>query len=166
MLIEEIAVDDVLLVPVAAERVADILAGDLDGRHAGRGWPHADTPQGLAFAAEFGGLTWLIVDGDGAVVGELGTKAPPDAAGRVEIGYGLAGPSRGRRLGTRSVAAMVDWLRARPEVSVIEARVDPTNTPSVSLLRRLGFVLAGHERGEDAYELAAPPPWRRPRRLR
>jgi len=155
---EEITGEDVLLVPVAADRVAAILAGELDGRVAGRGWPHDDTPHALAFAEQYGGLTWLVVDGDGAVVGELGTKAPPDASGRVEIGYGLAAPSRGRGLGTRAVVALVEWLRAQPEISVIEARVLPTNTASVSLLRRLGFVPIGHEGGEDVYELAAPPP--------
>ena len=154
---EEIAGDDVLLVPVAAERVAAILAGDLDGRVAGRGWPHDDTPHALAFAVEYEGLTWLIVDTDDAVVGELGTKAPPDPSGRVEIGYGLAGPRRGRGLGTRAVAALVSWLREQPEISVIEARVDPTNTPSVSLLRRQGFVHMGNDRGEDVYELPAAP---------
>lgn len=155
---EEITGEDVLLVPVAADRVAAILAGELDGRVAGRGWPHDDTPHALAFAEQYGGLTWLVVDADGAVVGELGTKAPPDASGRVEIGYGLAAPSRGRGLGTRAVVALVGWLRAQPEISVIEARVLPTNTASVSLLRRLGFVPIGHEGGEDVYELAAPPP--------
>jgi RimJ/RimL family protein N-acetyltransferase len=157
MLAEDIVGDDVLLVPVAADRVEAILAGDLEGRHAGRGWPHADTPHALAFAAEFGGLTWLVVDPDGAVVGELGTKAPPDPTGRVEIGYGLAAPSRGRGLGTRAVTALLGWLRAQPEITVIEARVDPTNTPSVSLLRRQGFVPLGNDRGEDVYELPGPP---------
>lgn len=155
---EEIAGDNVLLVPVAAGRVAAILAGELDGRHAGRGWPHDDTPHALAFAEQYGGLTWLVVDADDAVVGELGTKAPPDETGRVEIGYGLAAPSRGRGIGTRAVMALVGWLRAQPQITVIEARVLPTNTPSVSLLRRLGFVPIGNERGEDVYELPAPPP--------
>lgn len=157
MLTEEIAGDGVLLVPVAAERVTAMLAGDLDGRVAGRGWPHDDTPHALAFAVEYDGLTWLIVDRDDLVVGELGTKAPPDPSGRVEIGYGLAAPSRGRGLGTRAVTALVSWLRDQPEISVIEARVEPTNTPSVSLLRRQGFVHVGNDRGEDVYELPAVP---------
>lgn len=154
---EQITGDGVLLVPVAAERVEAILAGDLDGRTAGRGWPHDDTPHALAFAVQYDGLTWLLVDADDTVVGELGTKAPPDAAGRVEIGYGLAGPSRGRGLGTRAVTALVDWLRTQPEISVIEARVDPTNTPSVNLLRRQGFVHLSTDRGEDVYELPVQP---------
>jgi len=157
MLAEEIAGEDLLLVPVAAGRVAAILAGALDGRTAGRGWPHDDTPHALAFA-ELGGLTWLVVDGDGLVVGELGTKAPPSPDGRVEVGYGLASPSRGQGLGTRAVRALLDWLHAQPDIAVIEARVDPMNTPSVSLLRRFGFVPVGNEHGEDIYELPARRP--------
>jgi RimJ/RimL family protein N-acetyltransferase len=153
---EEITGYDVLLVPVSPQRVAATLAGELDGRVAGRGWPHADTALGLSFA-EHGGLAWLVVDDSGAVVGELGTKGPPDPAGRVEVGYGLAGPSRGRGLGTRAVQALIGWLSAQPEVTVIEARVLPGNEPSVRLLRRLGFSPVGMVGGEDVYELPAPP---------
>src|SRR5947208_1453173 len=88
---------------------------DLRALAAAPGWPHADTPPALAFAAA-GGLTWLIVDDDGRVAGECGTKGPPDADGVVEIGYGLAGASRGRGLGTRAVSALLTELAARPEV--------------------------------------------------
>ena len=148
----EITGDGVLLVPVAADRVEAVLAGELGGRAAGRGWPHADSAPGLSFAAA-GGWSWLVVDADDAVVGEIGTKRAPDAGGRVEIGYGLAGPSRGRGLGTRAVAALVDWLMQHPDVSVVQARVDPANEPSARLLRRLGFVRVGNEGGEDVYDL-------------
>ena len=153
---EDIAGDGVLLVPVAADRIAAILAGDLDGRVAVPGWPHADTAPALSFAAGTG-ITWLVVDVDGGVVGEIGTKAAPDAEGRVEIGYGLAGSRRGRGLGTRAVRALVDWLRRQPDVGVIEALVVPANEPSVRLLRRLDFVHVGNDAGEDVYELRPSP---------
>jgi RimJ/RimL family protein N-acetyltransferase len=153
---EEITGRDVLLVPVAPDRAAAILAGELDGRRAGRGWPHADTQSALSFAGA-GGLTWLVVDGD-VVVGELGTKEPPNPAGRVEIGYGLAGPSRGRGLGGRAVAALVTWLHAQPEIAMVEARVSPANEASIRLLLRLGFASAGTAGGERVFELPPPPP--------
>jgi RimJ/RimL family protein N-acetyltransferase len=157
MTAEVIAGHDVLLVPVDPDRVDDVLGGELDGRTAGPGWPHADTAPALAFAIG-GGLTWLIVDGDDRVVGELGTKTAPDGSGRVEIGYGLAASSRRRGLGTHAVAALVGWLGGQPDVAIVQARVDPTNEPSVRLLRRLGFTCVSRARGEDVYELTAPPP--------
>src|SRR4051794_23637930 len=118
----EVAPPPVRLVPVTADQAGPALAGDLAGvatgidgevLQPGRGWPHDDTAHALAFT-EVGGLTWLIVDSAGAVVGELGTKGPPTSRGRVEIGYGLAAPSRGRGLGTAAVRALVEVLGRQP----------------------------------------------------
>lgn len=105
------------------------------------GWPHSDTAAGLAHWAQ-GAWTWLIVDDDGRVAGECGVTGPPGVDGTVEIGYGLAGPSRGRGLGSQAVAALVAELATRPGVRRIEARVDLDNTPSRRVLERAGFGLS------------------------
>ena len=104
------------------------------------GWPHADTPAGLAYA-DGGAWTWLIVDDDGRIAGECGVKGLPTETGEVEIGYGLAGPSRGRGLGTRAVAALVEALRTRPGVRRIDAHVVADNHASRRVLERAGFTL-------------------------
>lgn len=152
---EDIAGDGVLLVPVPGDRVDSVLAGNVQPYAAGPGWPRDDTAVALAFRAVLG-ESWLIVV-DGVVVGELGTKGPLDAPDGVEIGYGLAGPSRGRGIGTRAVSAFVDWLLAHAEVRRIVAHVDPDNLASSRLLQRLDFVRIGHEGGEDIYERPRPP---------
>ncbi|MBV9293646.1 MAG: GNAT family N-acetyltransferase [Frankiales bacterium] len=142
----------VTLVPVRRDEVDDVLAGRLGERAAGRGWPHDDTSQALAFTRT-GGRTWLVVDAGGAVVGECGTKAPPDAAGTVEIGYGLAPASRGQGLGTRAVALLLQALGADPDVRLVIAHVDVGNTASRRLLERLGFSEVGTDgEGEVRYE--------------
>lgn len=144
----------VTLVPVRPGQAAALLGGDLDGRTAGVGWPHDDTEPALGFA-DSGGLTWLIVDADGLVVGELGTKTGPDATGTVEIGYGLAAPSRGRGLGTRSVAALLGWLGRQDDVRRVVANVAVGNVASHRLLARLGFRSTGEGgSAEISYELA------------
>jgi RimJ/RimL family protein N-acetyltransferase len=102
------------------------------------GWPHDDTPDALRFAAT-GAWTWLVVDDDERIAGECGIKAMPDARGCVEIGYGLAAPSRGRGLGTRAVAAMLDKLTASGMVREVVAGVHPGNVASRRLLERLDF---------------------------
>ena len=104
------------------------------------GWPHDDTAPGLAFAAG-GAWTWLILDDDGRIAGECGVKALPDADGTVEIGYGLAAPSRGRGLGTRAVAALLDELTQREGVRVVEADVAVGNVASRRILERLRFTV-------------------------
>ena len=141
--------DGLVLVPVPAERVDAVLAGDIDPYLAGPGWPRDDTAIALSYRA-VRGMTWLVAV-DGIVVGELGTKAPPDEAGEVEVGYGLTGPSRRRGIGTRAVSALVDWLLARDDVQAVVAHVDPDNTPSVRLLRRLGFRHVATSSTEDIY---------------
>lgn len=105
------------------------------------GWPHDDTPAGLSFAGS-GAWTWLVLDDDDRIAGECGVKALPDKAGVVEIGYGLAGPSRGRGLGTRAVRALLDELATRPGVRTVVAEVAVTNVASRRLLERLGFTVS------------------------
>lgn len=146
--------EDVTLVPVPAGADLDSVDRLTAGRPAGRGWPHEDTGAGLAFAAA-GGWTWLVVDGDGCVVGECGTKSPPHD-GLVEIGYGLAAPSRGAGLGTRAVRTLLRGLAARPDVSTVIAHVAVDNIASARLLERLGFVATGTEAGETTYVLDLP----------
>jgi ribosomal-protein-alanine N-acetyltransferase len=134
----ELAGPDVRLVPVPPAAVETVLSGELAGRTAAPGWPTDDTPIGLAFTRT-GGSTWLIVDATDRVAGELGTKAPPDAAGTVEIGYGLAAGSRGHGLGTAAVRLLVRWLVEQPEVRVVTATTDADNAASRRLLERIGF---------------------------
>jgi ribosomal-protein-alanine N-acetyltransferase len=68
-------------------------------------------------------------------------KGPPSDAGEVEIGYGLAGPSRGRGLGGRTVAALVEELRLHHGVRRIVAYVVADNLASRRALERNGFAL-------------------------
>ncbi|MDQ1684799.1 MAG: hypothetical protein QOC82_1536 [Frankiaceae bacterium] len=114
------------------------------------GWPHNDTADALAFTAA-GAWTWLVVDDDERIAGECGVKAPPDAAGQVEIGYGLAAGSRGRGLGTRAVAAMLDQLADTGLVREVVADVHPANAASRRLLERLGFRIVAADDREVTY---------------
>ena len=125
---------------------------DLAALSTAPGWPHADTDAALGFAAG-GAWTWLIVDDDDRVAGECGVKGPPDAQGAVEIGYGLAGPSRGRGLGGQAVTALLDELRRHPDVRTVDARVAADNLPSRRLLERRGFDLVDVDGTEVVYRL-------------
>jgi ribosomal-protein-alanine N-acetyltransferase len=114
------------------------------------GWPHADTAAALSFAG-FGAWTWLIVDDHERIAGECGVKGLPGPDGTVEIGYGLAGPSRGRGLGGRAVAALVAELAGQDGVRRLEARVAVDNLPSRRLLERLRFEAVDVDDGEVHY---------------
>jgi RimJ/RimL family protein N-acetyltransferase len=130
------------LVPVDRATRDAALLGDLRNRPVAPGWPHDDSIAAMGFLDTGGWLFW-IVDDDGRVAGECGTKRRPDADGVVEICYGLAPASRGRGLGRRAVAELLDWLGREPSVSRIEAEVHAGNDASIRILARLGLQQVG-----------------------
>lgn len=134
----------VALLPCSVALARAVLAGDLSGVPAGRGWPHADTHDALRPYALHGSDDVpgpFLVTYDGAVVGDCGWYGPPGEDGEVEIGYGLAAPFRGRGIGGAAVRLLVDWVVAQPGVRRVVAETDAANTPSRRLLERLGFTL-------------------------
>jgi len=141
------------LLPIDPAGRDTALRGDLGDLEVAPGWPHEDTAPGLSFL-DAGGWGFLIIDDDGRVAGECGTKAAPDASGTVEIGYGLAPSSRGHGLGGRAVGALVERLAEQPEVTAVEAEVHVGNIASWRLLERLGFRQVGRQgRGYRRYRL-------------
>ena len=133
------------LVPVRRDVARAVVAGDLaalgrEGLEPGSGWPHGDTLDGLRLALEHGGgLGWFAVL-DGVVVGDCGTHGGPDADGAVEIGYGLAGPYRGRGLATELARALAGWLLADPDVRRVVATTHAAANPaSRRVLEKVGF---------------------------
>ena len=145
------------LEPLTMETARAILAGDLSGLTAAGlaaadGWPHEDTADGLAGAVKAGYPPgWLITAG-GVVIGDLGTHGPVDEAGRVEIGYGLAAPSRGQGYGSEAVLAVTDWLLRQPEVRQVQAHTLTDNMPSRRVLEKAGFRYLGLDEGEALYQ--------------
>ena len=110
------------------------------------GWPHTDTGDALRPLAEHGtGHGTFLVVRQGAVLGECGWFGPPDAEGAVEIGYGLAVPSRRQGLGREAVQLLLDWIWTQPEVRVVTAEVLVGNEASLRLLAGLGFATTGRE---------------------
>ena len=137
------------LEPLAAETARAILAGDLSGLAAAGltaadGWPHEDTADGLAGAVKAGYPPgWLITAG-GTVIGDCGTHGPVDEAGVIEIGYGLAAPSRGQGYGSEAVLAVTEWLLSQPEVRQVQAHTLTDNMPSRRVLWVLSPALPDH----------------------
>ncbi len=136
-----------VLVPQTLAAAKALLDGGDCGLPLAEGYPHADTLDGLRMWVEHGGPDdggWFVtLAEDGRVIGDCGTHGRVDEDGRVEIGYGLAAPFRGRGLGAELVGAFAGWLSAQPSVRVVVASVEVGNEPSRRLLDRLGFVLTG-----------------------
>jgi RimJ/RimL family protein N-acetyltransferase len=139
-----------LLVPMAPEVVAQMLAGDLSGIRPGEGYPHEDTLVPMQTAAKYGvDLPGWFVTLDGVVIGDCHTHRYADEAGDIEIGYGLAEPYRGRGFGTELVKGFSAWLLGQEGIRRVVARHVPVdNVPSRRALESAGFVL---EDADDEY---------------
>jgi RimJ/RimL family protein N-acetyltransferase len=140
--LERIRTARLVLEPLSVEDARAIVAGDLSSVRPAPGWPHDDTLDGIRIALAHGvSTTWLVLL-DGVVIGDCGLHGPPDEAGDLEIGYGLAEPSRGRGYGTELASALSDWVLAQPGVRRVVARdVLADNAASRVVLERAGFVL-------------------------
>ena len=155
---EPIRTERLELVPVGRDVAAAVVAGDLSGLAAGAGWPHADTLDGLRLALEHGGTLGWFVTLAGVVVGDCGTHGGEDATGTVEIGYGLAGPYRGRGYATELCRALTCWLLADPAVrAVVASTHGAANPASRRVLEKSGFAYDRDE-GELAWYVRAQDP--------
>lgn len=150
---ERIATPRLVLERISPRTARAVLAGEPDGLRHGDGWPQADTCDGLRMVVDHGAEVWLILE-NGVVVGDAGTFGPPDEHGDVEIGYGLAEPSRGRGFASEFVPALARTVLARAGVRRVVARaVLAHNVPSRRALERAGFQIEREDDGHVWYAL-------------
>jgi RimJ/RimL family protein N-acetyltransferase len=141
-----------LLEPITEEIAHAIRRGDVAALDAAAGWPQPGTVAGVTLALEHGHPPGWLVRSGGRVIGDCGIRAPVDAVGSVEIGYGLAGPFQGQGLGTELVTAISGWLLAQPAVATVRARTVPSNAPSRRVLEKAGFTLVEATEESCLYE--------------
>ncbi len=99
------------------------------------------------------GIVARAGDGRREVIGTIGFHGPPDATGRVEIGYSVEPSWRRRGVATECVAALLAWAE-RQGIHRFRASVAPGNVPSLAIIGRLGFREVGSQIDEiDGLEL-------------
>lgn len=96
-------------------------------------------------------------------MGTAGFHAPPDADGRVEVGYRVQPAYRRRGVASEVVRALFDWAAREHGVTRFRASVAPGNVPSLAIIGRLGFREVGRQTddidGEEiVFELDGWPP--------
>ncbi len=83
---------------------------------------------------------WLLITRtDGKATGSACFKGGPNAAGEVEIGYGLEKTFEKQGYMTEAVRELCKWALAQPDVRHIIAETDAENGASQRLLQRTGF---------------------------
>ncbi|MFS8087341.1 MAG: GNAT family N-acetyltransferase, partial [Acidobacteriota bacterium] len=85
---------------------------------------------------------YIVGTADDRIVGSCGFKDSP-SNGRVEIGYGVATSCRGQGIATAAVRELLCLASASGHATEVLAEVSPENTPSIRVVRRLGFKKIG-----------------------
>jgi GNAT superfamily N-acetyltransferase len=114
-----------------------VAGGPLDGTREGAGIVAAAYRAGT-YLPGWGSYA-LVRREDDRALGTMGFHGPPDERGRVEVGYDLAVPARGRGYATEALRALTAWALAQGDVTAVTARVDPDNAASCGVLERAGF---------------------------
>ncbi len=90
-----------------------------------------------------GGIV-VVVESDGAVIGDLVLFHLDPEAGSAEIGWVMSPAASGRGLATEAVRALIDTAFEVYGLRRLVAQIDPHNTRSVALAERLGLRREAH----------------------
>lgn len=107
------------------------------------------------------GRALVLPDAGGTrrVIGTAGFHSPPDAEGRVEIGYRIDPAYRRQGYAIEAVRGLFDWATAQGVHRFI-ASISPDNEASLSLAWKLGFQQIGEQMDEiDGLELVFETSW-------
>ena len=155
MPVRRIETERLILEPVTPDIARAVVAGDFSSLDAAEGWPHDDTTDAMAMmTGSEAGPGWLITTG-GSVIGDCGAYAWPDRTGEVQIGYGLAAPSRGHGYATEAASAMCSWLftdAGATRITAVDVLSD--NLPSRRVLEKVGFTVTDESHDHLSYALA------------
>jgi RimJ/RimL family protein N-acetyltransferase len=97
---------------------------------------------------DFSPAAWLIVD-DERIIGMCSLLSAPDPDGTVAIGYGIAPAYRGKGIGKRAIAALVEWAQNQEKITAITAETATDNGPSQGILLHNGFRRNGERRDPE-----------------
>lgn len=81
----------------------------------------------------------IIVKEKNEIIGDIGFKGQPDAAGRIDLGYGIVESARKRGYAREACTGLIKWALGNVQVNEITAKCDVENTGSINLLKSLKF---------------------------
>jgi [ribosomal protein S5]-alanine N-acetyltransferase len=93
---------------------------------------------------DYWALAFTVVDrATATAVGACAFKGPPDAAGVVEVAYGIDPPHRGRGFATEAAAGLAGFALAASRAARVRAHSKPDNVASARVLEKCGFIPVG-----------------------
>lgn len=89
----------------------------------------------------------ILREPEPVVIGMFGAM-PPDADGRVIIGYSVLPDYQRRGYASEALAAFIEWVKRDPEVRIVAGDTYPNLIPSIKTMETCGLSLAGAGEGE------------------
>jgi RimJ/RimL family protein N-acetyltransferase len=86
----------------------------------------------------------VVLAADGACIGLVDFKGPPDPDGGIAVGCALAPTYRGHGYATEALGALLARALRQPGVRHITADTDVTNVRAHRILQKLGFLPSEH----------------------
>jgi len=129
----------------------------------GETWPDEDMLETLPriidklklVPAPSGFESWIIMEKEtNTVIGDTGFKGLPDSNGAADIGYGIIAGARRKGYAAEAVNGLIKWAFLQPELNLITASCETTNTGSAKVLKGLGFKCKGVN--EEMFEWELP----------
>jgi ribosomal-protein-alanine N-acetyltransferase len=151
----------VYLRPPRARDIRAFLAAVAASRHLHRGWvqPPADAVQFAAYVSRFGGLPArdpATASHVGFLVCRVDTEAPVGVFNLSEIvrgsfqsaylGYYALAPHAGDGYMREGLTLVLDAAFRTLKLHRVEANIQPSNAPSIALVKRAGFTHEGYSR--------------------
>lgn len=109
-------------------------------------WPGQDLAEALPlFIAAQEKQPTPVLDGiivhkeDQTIIGDIGFLGPPDAAGRIEIGYSIVPEYRNQGYATEMACHLIAWGLSQPCVSSVVASCLDDNFGSIKVLEKVGM---------------------------
>ena len=146
---EEIASTRLHFEPLTVEQADAFSRGDRDGNLWARDFPTdgdlrqahmlANDPTRAVSVDNAWGPYILIEKDTGLSIGGIGFKGRPNAAGAVEIGYGICRSRQGRGFMSEAASRLCELARSHGALSVT-AETDADNIASQRVLEKSGFV--------------------------
>jgi [ribosomal protein S5]-alanine N-acetyltransferase len=154
-----IETERLLLVTLLPAEIESLIAGDAErvALLTGFTFPRDDPNRGVDLSwhlrelqADRAQVSWrirvIVERSSNTVIGSINLKGPPNAAGDVEIGWGLNEDARGKGYATEASAAVINWVSKQPNVSTISAAIPDDNYASQRVATRLGFARTSNVR--------------------
>src|ERR1700761_3751267 len=85
----------------------------------------------------------MVRKDSGAIIGQCGFTAPPDAEGALEIAYSVSQNEEGKGFATEAARALRDYALTFAQVKRVRAHTLPTGIASQRVLLKCGFKQVG-----------------------